>query len=234
MKRIQIADFDRRMPPLELREMDDYYEAVLVSNYDELYPSTQVRTIQLADIYVNLVMTSEGAHLVSALFLKPVEVPDIVAWMQLYTIGFATADATGYYVEQADEILEIVLYQGNPIVIATRGTDRLYYETEGAIEMRRESSEVIGKKPLLYLNGEARFEVPHLEFNPNQDEIHINGTFLFADYMDTYQGRVGFFRKTDSNLPIVLLVGKAIIEMELTENPDGSRILVIEQPYDEA
>ncbi len=86
MKRIQIADFDRRMPPLELREMDDYYEAVLVSNYDELYPSTQVRTIQLADIYVNLVMTSEGAHLVSALFLKPVEVPDIVAWMQLYTI----------------------------------------------------------------------------------------------------------------------------------------------------
>ena len=234
MKRIQIADFDRRMPPLELREMDDYYEAVLVSNYDELYPSTQVRTIQLADIYVNLVMTSEGAHLVSALFLKPVEVPDIVAWMQLYTIGFATADATGYYVEQADEILEIVLYQGNPIVIATRGTDRLYYETEGAIEMRRESSEVIGKKPLLYLNGEARFEVPHLEFNSNQDEIHINGTFLFADYMDTYQGRVGFFRKTDSNLPIVLLVGKAIIEMELTENPDGSRILVIEQPYDEA
>lgn len=234
MKRIQIADFDRRMPPLELREMDDYYEAVLVSNYDELYPSTQVRTIQLADIYVNLVMTSEGAHLVSALFLKPVEVPDIVAWMQLYTIGFATADTTGYYVEQADEILEIVLYQGNPIVIATRGTDRLYYETEGAIEMRRESSEVIGKKPLLYLNGEARFGVPHLEFNPSQDEIHVNGTFLFADYMDTYQGHVGFFRKTDPDLPVVVLVGTAIIEMELTENPDGSRVLVIEQPYDEA
>jgi len=234
MKRIQIADFDRRMPPLELREMDDYYEAVLVSNYDELYPSTQVRTIQLADIYVNLVMTSEGAHLVSALFLKPVEVPDIVAWMQLYTISFAMADATGYYVEQADEILEIVLYQGNPIVIATRGTDRLYYETEGAIEMRRESSEVIGKKPLLYLNGEARFGVPHLEFNPSQDEIHVNGTFLFADYMDTYQGHVGFFRKTDPDLPVVVLVGTAIIEMELTENPDGSRVLVIEQPYDEA
>lgn len=234
MKRIQIADFDRRMPPLELREMDDYYEAVLVSNYDESYPSTQVRTIQLADIYVNLVMTEKGAHLVSALFLKPVEVSDIVSWMQLYTISFATADATGYYVEQADEILEIVLYQGNPIVIATRGTDRLYYETEGAIEMRRESSEVIGKKPLLYLNGEARFGVPHLEFNPSQDEIHVNGTFLFADYMDTYQGQVGFFRKTDPDLPVVVLVGTAIIEMELTENPDGSRVLVIEQPYDEA
>ena len=234
MKRIQIADFDRRMPPLELREMDDYYEAVLVSNYDESYPSTQVRTIQLADIYVNLVMTEKGAHLVSALFLKPVEVSDIVSWMQLYTISFATTDATGYYVEQADEILEIVLYQGNPIVIATRGTDRLYYETEGAIEMRRESSEVIGKKPLLYLNGEARFGVPHLEFNPSQDEIHVNGTFLFADYMDTYQGQVGFFRKTDPDLPVVVLVGTAIIEMELTENPDGSRVLVIEQPYDEA
>ncbi|AFS69505.1 MULTISPECIES: hypothetical protein [Exiguobacterium] len=234
MKRIQIADFDRRMPPLELREMDDYYETVFVLNYDELYPSTQVRTIQLADIYVNLVITPEGTKLVSALFLKPVVVSDIVSWMQLYTISFATADASGYYTEGADEILEIVLYQGNPIVIATRGTDRLYYETEGAIEMRRESSEVIGKKPLLYLNGEAWFGVPHLEFNSSQDEIHVNGTFLFADYMDTYQGRVGFFRKADPGLPVVLLVGEAIIEVELTENPDGSRVLVIEQPYDEA
>lgn len=234
MKRIQIADFDRRMPPLELREMDDYYETIFVPDYDEVYQSNEIRTIQLADIYVNLAMTKSEARLVSALFLKPVEVADIVSWMQLYTISFAISDASGYYVEQADEILEIVLYQGNPIVIATRGTDRLYYDTEGAIEMRRESSEVMGKKPLLYLNGEAWFGVPRLEFNPNQDELHVNGTFLFADYMDVYQGRVGFFRNTDPALPIVLLVGEAIIEMELTENADGSRVLVIEQPYDEA
>lgn len=234
MKRIQIADFDRRMPSIELRETTHYYEAVFVPDYEAHYPSTQVRTIQLADICVNLIVMPNETHLVSALFLKPVEVTDVIAWMRLYTISFAQADASGYYVEQADEILEIVLYQGNPIVIATRGDDRLYYETKGAIEVRRATNEGIGKKPLLYLNGEAWFGVPRLEFNPKQDELHVNGTFLFADYMDVYQGHVGFFRQATPDLPIVLLVGQAIIEMELTENPDGSRILVIEQPYDDA
>lgn len=234
MKRIQIADFDRRLPGRELRETTHYYEVIFMKDYEEMYPSTQVRTIQLADICVNLIVMPEQTYLVSALFLKPVEVTDVVAWIQLYTISFAQADASGYYVEQADEILEIVLYQGNPIVIATRGDDRLYYETKGAIEVRRATNEGIGNKPLLYLNGEAWFGVPRLEFNPKQDEIHVNGTFLFADYMDVYQGHVSFFRKTDPELPAVLLVGQAIIEMELTEKPDGSRILVIEQPYDEA
>ncbi|WP_029332518.1 hypothetical protein [Exiguobacterium oxidotolerans] len=234
MKRIQIADFDRRLPGRELRETTHYYEVIFMKDYEEMYPSTQVRTIQLADICVNLIVMPEQTYLVSALFLKPVEVTDVVAWIQLYTISFAQADASGYYVEQADEILEIVLYQGNPIVIATRGDDRLYYATKGAIEVRRATNEGIGKKPLLYLNGEAWFGVPRLEFNPKQDELHVNGTFLFADYMDAYQGHVGFFRQATPDLPTVLLVGRAIIEMELTENPDGSRILVIEQPYDEA
>ncbi|MGI1806063.1 hypothetical protein ACRPK8_10035 [Exiguobacterium sp. TDN 0502] len=234
MKRIQIADFDRRMPSIELVEKDDHYEAMLVPSYDHTYPSTQIRTIRLADLSVNLIVTPQETRLVSALFHKPVQVADIVAWMQLYTISFDQSDETGYFVEQADEILEVVLYQNHPIVIATRGQDRLYYDTEGAIEVRRAMNETVGERPLLYLNGEAWYGVPRLTFNRMKDELHVNGTVLFADYMDIYQDKVGFFRTDNPALPIVLLVGTAIIEMELTENPDGSRVLILEQPYDEA
>ncbi len=234
MKRIQIADFDRRMPSIELVEKDDHYEAMLVPSYDHTYPSTQIRTIRLADISVNLIVTPQETLLVSALFHKPVQVTDIVSWMQLYTISFAQSDQTGYFVEQADEILEVVLYQKHPIVIATRGQDRLYYDTTGAIEVRRAMNESIGERPLLYLNGEAWYGVPRLTFNRMKDELHVNGTFLYADYMDAHHGKIGFFRENDPSLPIVLLVGQAIVEIELTENPDGSRVLILEQPYDEA
>ncbi len=73
-----------------------------------------------------------------------------------------------------------------------------------------------------------------LTFNRMKDELHVNGTFLYADYMDVHHGKIGFFRENDPSQPIVLLVGQAIVEIELTENPDGSRVLILEQPYDEA
>jgi len=233
MMRTENADSNSNsLPPL--KEYADHYEYRLIEDYEQRYSSFEIQSIQLEEVLVNLLATKDETVLVSLLFLKPAEREAIRDWLSLYTVSYDQHDGEGYFIEGADELLDVMLYKGKPIAVATRGEDRLYYDIAGAVEVRRPANFPKQKKPLLYLNGEARYTVPRIGFDPLRDEVHVNGLFLFIDYMDNFGGQVGFFRKTDPKLPVVLLIGKSIIGMGLTAWADGRRILIVEQPYESA
>lgn len=110
----------------KLREFDDYYEYCLVDDYEMIYDKFQLDSIQMDDIFISILEYYGQFELVSIQFPKTYDVHEIVEWIDGHVIGFNTQDKEGYYVEDATEILQGVLYKNMPLIIASKGNRKLY------------------------------------------------------------------------------------------------------------
>ncbi|MDE5413241.1 hypothetical protein [Alkalihalobacterium chitinilyticum] len=118
-----------------LREFDDDYEYCFIKDYELLFDDFKSQSIQVADCFVTLLEVKDKTFLTSLLFSKSYDVLDIVQWLDSHTISYNNRDQTGYFVKNAGKIIEAVKFKGVPIVLATRGKDKLYYDADPLVEV---------------------------------------------------------------------------------------------------
>jgi sRNA-binding regulator protein Hfq len=228
-----------------LREFEDYYEYCFIKDYEMRYDDFMAQAIQIQDIFINLLELKGKTTMVSIMFPKSYNLHEIVEWLDSYTVSFNEKDAYGYFISNAHEIEDSMLFKGNPIVLASRGQEKIYFETKNLIEITdqyKNYHEIVNtvlakdvdlfNSPLrqrLFLNNEEITEVPRIDFDLSRDEIYVNGVFIAADYMDEYCNGLAIYREADSLLPIVFFVGEEDISISLEELEDGSKICRIYQ-----
>lgn len=120
-----------------LREFDDDYEYCFIKDYELLFDEFKSQSIQVADCFVTLLEVKEKTFLTSLLFPKSYDVYDIARWLNSHTVSYNNRDQTGFYVKNAGKIIEAVKFKGAPIVLATRGKEKLYYNADPLVEVTK-------------------------------------------------------------------------------------------------
>ncbi|WP_142247870.1 hypothetical protein [Alkalihalobacterium alkalinitrilicum] len=118
-----------------IREFEDEYEYCLIKDYEMLFNDFKSQSIQVSDCFVTLLELRNKTILVSVLFPKAFDVDEIVEWIDTHTISYNDQDNRGYFVKKAGSIVEAVKFKGRPIVLATRGSKKIYYDIHPLIEI---------------------------------------------------------------------------------------------------
>lgn len=150
----------------KLREFENYYEYCLVDDYEMLYDKFQIESIQMDDIFVSILEHFGQLDFVSIQFPKTYDVHEIVEWIDGHVISFNKRDKSGYYVEGAEEIIKGVLYKSKPLIIANKGTQKIYVnQLDEVTEEYERYSEIINteraKTVDLSKTKNAMFEKPN-------------------------------------------------------------------------
>lgn len=114
----------------QLREFPDYYEYCFIDDYEMKYDDFIIDGIQVDNIFVSILESRGKSMAVSLQFSKENDVYEIVEWLASHVVTFNESDTHGYFINQAHAIIEGVKFKGRPIVVASKGIEKIYYDPD--------------------------------------------------------------------------------------------------------
>lgn len=124
MKVVKLNEYRGRGLSGDLRKDDYGYEYCVVSDYEELFGTFRCEAIQIGNVFANMLIAGKEKRFVSVLFPEDWSVPEIVDWLEHHVIYVGESPAG-----EMGEIIEGVLYRGNPIVLGKKGNRTLSFNT---------------------------------------------------------------------------------------------------------
>ena len=83
----------------------------------------------------------------------------------------------------------------------------------------------------ILLNGDIVHEVPRIDFKRHQDMIISNGNLIKADYIDKFEGGIGFYRYDDM-LPVTYIIDhQTTVHIDLYKMEDNTQLCIVEYKY---
>lgn len=247
---IHFSDYRDRRTGLALKRLrvdDHYYEYCFIPDYELKFHFLHCEAVQLADVFVNLIELKTKPVMVSLLFPKREKLEDILNWLETYRIAFNEKNAGGYRLTNAGRIVEGVLYKGLPLVLYTKGRRVLTYDPSSFVEVTEaygQYREVVNlskrhpheprellAKVRVFLNGERLHKFSRVFFDMSKDTLIVNGAFVVADYMDTFDDSIGFFRENDV-LPVLYCHDRSDVYITMQTQRDGSKLCIVQQWFD--
>lgn len=226
----------------ELREFEERYEFCLIKEYEEKYTDFTLDSIQVGDIFVQILQYKNSSLIVSYEFLKnQYDLHGIVNWLDQYKVGYLPkSEKSTSYIQGAESILEAIKFRGNILVLYKKGTNRLAIHTDLLPEIteyyaqglkkidtsKSKSITNLDSNLKVILNGQELDYVPRIDVNLSHDLIISNGHIMVAKYIDDYEGCVGFYAD-DSTLPIAWLHDKnTTVYIDIYEYENGKQVVV--------
>lgn len=114
----------------QLREFTDYYEYCFIEDYEMKYDDFIIDGIHVDNIFVSILESRGKSLIVSLQFSKEYDIPEIVEWLESHVVTFNECDKLGYFINQAHTIIEGVNFRGRPIVIASKGIEKIYFNPD--------------------------------------------------------------------------------------------------------
>lgn len=232
-----------------LREFKGYYEYCFINKYEEKYPYFETESIQLEDIFVTLLNARGRLCLVSLLFPKnKFNVDKIKNWLNKYKIDFIKGKTNKLTIKNAESIVSGLLYHDNAIILSVKGSKKLTIDTEKLDEVSDDYKEyeqyvnTAHSKDInfgnsndnfsIILNGTKMNYIPRIEFNKDRDTIISNGNLIYADYIDMYNGSIGFFNADFPETPVSYIADNDTkITIDIIVRQDETKICIIEYNY---
>ena len=233
---------------VRLRKIDDHYEYSLLP-YEDYFRDFSMHSVQIGDIFANILSDAAGMHLVGFLFpIKKYNPSSISEWVKSYDLFWQDEQIEEVHLYNAERIVESLLLYGKPLIMYERGNQSINLKTAKMHEISDEYSSYTLKTNLrrakmvdsdgenkglhIKINGLPIENMPRIDFARN-DRVFSNGNYLPADYFGEYHGWPAFFRK-DCDIPISIIADvEAQIEIEMLEHPGtGSKLYIFEFNYE--
>lgn len=243
---IDIYDMRRKntLKNNSIREFDNRYEYCLIENYENMIDEFKIDSIEIGDVFIQLLTDRYNMRIVSIEFLKKdFTVNQIVNWLYLYSIKLLNTNEEK--IENAYEIIRGLRFKGRPIIIYRNGKDTLYINTVSFPEITNKFKSNIqrvdtSKSKKIYsqeksnqivFNGRRVSYIPEIRLDMAKDLLISNGHIIVATYLGDYMGAVGFFDREGDCLPIAWIHdtnAKIFIDVYKREN---RTIVVIEHSH---
>ena len=228
------------------REFDDYYEYCFLRNNEYDFPDYLSNSVQLNNI--NAVVMEKRAKMILYAVQFPKErftLSQIVEWMQEYYIYLETKKELNTSIGDAEEIIQGVLYKGNPLILYKKGKKTLPYNPHNFIEITEEYTNLqtevsprrskelnLDNQLKVVVNGKEVEGIPRLDFDLLTDLIISNGNLMVADYIDEYEGTIGFFSNEDPLIPVSFIIDQeTTVYIQIEKQENGSFICFVEHGY---
>lgn len=227
----------------KVRESTDYFEYMIVPNYEEMDTIQEIHGVALSQINIVVVKKLDCFLLVSIEFPKSLfTIEETINWLLNKYVYFGNETKCIHHVTDAKEIDEAVLFFGNVIAKYTRGHHVLSIDTSELTEItdlyNKQAKKVntkhlkkLSKQLSVSIDGKEITELPSMQFDRKRDTIVSNGMIIRADYIDLYQTGIGFFLH-DQDEPIAHIVDdQTKVEINTYLDVNANQICVIEYSY---
>lgn len=214
-------------------EKSTYFECIIDKERQGKYKHIPNIGVGIGGVYAVVVKPQGKPHALSSVhFLKDsFKLPEVVEWLDTYSLSILKDDQGSYTINQCKAIRDVVRVEEELLVLYKRGKDSLTIDYANLTK----GGEITTLKPLdvvLIINGEQIDYVPRINIDKNRDVLIVNGNCIVADYIDEYDGNVGFYLKSNPALPTAFIfTEETIIYMEIVEKERG-KIYIIEYDYE--
>lgn len=228
-----------------IREFGDRYEYCIIKEYENRYEGSICDSIEFDDCFIQI-LTVKGEHkLVSIDFSKDLfnSINEVLLYLELY--GIKLLKDGERYVSGASEVLQAKKFNGSPIIIYKRGSDKIEIDRDNLVEITeifikeekrintstskiRDTIKPISK---IVLNGQEIDYMPEISINPANDLIICNGNIMVAKYIGDYMGVMGFYGEEGDSLPISWIYDKETMIYIDIHGGEGDKIISIDYNY---
>ncbi|MEK4230912.1 hypothetical protein [Solibacillus sp. FSL H8-0538] len=122
-KVISFQDYKNARVLGELRKYPDYYEYMLIPNYEDLFAELKMQSVEMEDCFANLLVNDGRYVLVSLSFDESYTVDDILDWLDICEIILKEPTNSLIQVNGVSEIIEAIKFQDYLILLVEKGTD---------------------------------------------------------------------------------------------------------------
>jgi len=221
-----------------LRQMDQVYDYALIRDWDLHFDFTWAETVQLGEVFANLIRLEDRLVLVSIQFFTDrFSVEEMLDWLDRHKIYWQEPPKDFDVISGASEIIQGVKFEGHALVLYKPGSGKLAINTRDYIEVTEQykpinkvsdtstSKEVsLGRKQkriTIYFNGREVEKVPTLDFDVMGDFVYVNGVLLCADQICDHNGTLGIFNR-ELLLPLGMITDDdTTITIDLYERGDS-------------
>jgi len=227
----------------KIRESNDYYEYMILPNYEELDAIQEIHGVALDQINVVVVENIVGFNLVSIEFPKRLfTLEQTTDWLLRKNIYFSDETKRNHPISGVEKITDAVLFFGHVIAEYTKGQDVLNIDTSELSEITElytKQNKKVNTKHLkklanrftVNIDGKEVIEFSSLQFDRKRDMIISNGMIIYADYIDLYKNGLGFFVYTQDK-PIAQIVDEQTqVDIRTYLDANANQICVIEYSY---
>ncbi len=226
-----------------INEYPDRFEYCFNTGYQEKYDEFQLHSIQLGDVFPILLETDNRIVLVAIEFYKnSFNSEQVLTWLVNCKVYIGRAGRENYKINKCSKVSKIRKFKGHVVATYYRGNQTVVMPVDNIKEITNNYKYSYRKMNIwkakdrqsgvtVLLNGHYLKGIPKIEFIKATDLIISNGNCIMADYIDVYEGGIGFFNQEDSLNPVAFLLDNSIVEIQITERNNGGKICVVKSKY---
>jgi len=226
-----------------IHEYPDRYEYCVKAGYLEKYDGFQLHSIQLGDIFPILLELENKIMLVAIEFYKTLfNLEQVLTWLDGCNVYIGRAGQESYKINKCSQVSKVRKFKGHVVATYAKGNQIVELSASSIKEITKNYRYCYQRINIwkakdrpsgvtVLLNGYYFKGIPKLEFSRPRDILISNGNRIMADYIDSYEDGLGFYRKEDSINPVVFLLDNTIVEIQITERNNGGKICVVKSKY---
>ena len=236
MSIIELSKYRRRTQNYSITEKESYYNCIIGKEKSTRHRAAPLTGIKVGDVYAMVYKNKDSQYKIEALhFYKDTyTLPQVVDWLDLYNVTAMADNQNTYLIEKCQTLKDISRIDNTFLIIYQKGDKSLEIENEDLLNYIDPIKEEI-RKPMditLILNDEVIDYIPRIKVNKREDILIVNGNCIVADYIDEYNGNVGFYLNSNPSLPISFIFTEethVYIDIILK---DKGKIIIIEYDYE--
>lgn len=234
MSVIEMDKYRKKGKKYTLSTYDSYYECTFMKDYQHKYSQSQIQGIEIGGVYAIILKTNKGKYYFAAIhfFKGDFTLPESLDWLDKYGIILMEEGKEQQTIRNCERVIDIVPFKNNHLILYKKGTETLKLDYT-QLNQGQQSEKIDRKtKIVLVLNGEKLDYIPRINFNKQRDVVVCNGNCVVADYIDEYNGNIGFFQDTNPALPIsFIFTEKTTVYIDIVEK-EKSKIYIVEYDYE--
>lgn len=235
MSIIELNKYRKKNQNYSIIEKDSYYDC-LVGKEKNKHKAAPLTAIKVGDIYALVYKNKDKSYKIEALhfFKDTFTLPEVIDWFEHFNIVILPDNQEIYLIENCLDIKEVAIIENTLLILYQKGDKSLEIQKKDLLKYMDSPKEEY-KKPMnitLVLNDEVIDYIPRIKINKKEDILIVNGNCIVADYIDEYNGNVGFYLNSNPTLPIsFIFTEETHVYIDIILKEQG-KIIIIEYEYE--
>lgn len=235
MSIIELNKYRKKAQNYSIIEKESYYDCLLGKDKHK-YRAAPLTGIKVGEIYAMVYKNKDKMYKIEALhfFKDSFNLPQVVDWLDKYIVISLPDNKNTYLIDKCQSIKDVARIEDTLLLLYKKGDKSLQIEAKDILSYIDSAKEEANRAMdiTLILNDEVIDYIPRIKVNKRQDILIVNGNCIVADYIDEYNGNLGFYLNSNPALPVAFIFTEethVYIDIILKEQ---GKIIIIEYDYE--
>ncbi|SES97507.1 hypothetical protein [Anaerobranca gottschalkii] len=232
MSVIHLSKYRSNNKKLSILEKSTYFECIINKESEKKGKYPKYQGVKLGEVYFIIEKNKKSYEVFAIHFPKDIfNLSDVVNWLNKYTYTFMDENIESFVVNDCCEVIEVIKLEGYFLILYQKGNESLIKKEEDFISLIK-NHPLRDMKITLVLNGEQIYYIPKIKIDKRKDVLIVNGNCVVSDYIDEFNGNLGFYLQGNPALPLTFIFAEdTVVYIDILEREQG-KIFIVEYDYE--